>query len=122
MCSAHKQDKHRTIAGDARVWHLAMHTAVTMVDKTENTHISRGDRPQKQAGNLETKLAGWDSAQKVPQLGCGPPVGRPSGARRSRGMIAQDLHICGITYLTLAPAAALPALTGQCHFYCLFNP
>ena len=38
MCSAHKQDKHGTIAGDVRVWHSAMHTAVTIVDKTEITH------------------------------------------------------------------------------------
>ena len=52
-----------------------MHTAVTTLDTTEITYISRGGRPQKQAGNLEPKLNGWDSAQRVPQLGYCPPVG-----------------------------------------------
>ena len=75
MWSAHKQEKHDTIAGDPPVWHSAMHTAVTTVAATEITYISLGGRPQKQAGNLETKLNGWDSAQRVPQLGYCPPVG-----------------------------------------------
>ena len=122
MCSAHKQDKHGTIVGDARVWHSAMHTAVRTVDKTETTHISRAGRPQKQAGNLQTKLTGWDSPQRVPQLGYCPPVGGPSGARGSRGVITQDLHICGITYVLLALAAALPALSGPCRFPGPFQP
>ena len=93
-----------------------MHTAVTTVDKTVITHISRGGRPGKQAANLETKLTGWHSAQRAPQLGYHPPVGEPSGARGSRGVTTQALHICGITYVLLASAAALPALIGQWRF------
>ena len=116
MCSGYKHNNHGTIAGDAGVWHSAMHTAATTVDKTETTHISCGGRPYKQAGNLETKLSGWDSAQRVPQLGYRPPGGGPSGARGSWGVITQDLHICGITYLPLASAAALHALIGQYPF------
>ena len=90
-----------------------MHTAVTTVYKTEITHILYGGRPQKQAGNLETKLTGWDSAERVPQLGYRRPVGGPSGARRSGGVIKQDLQICGITYILLASAASLPAPISQ---------
>ena len=79
LCFAHKQGKHGTIAGDARVWLSAMHTAVTTVEKTETTHISRWGRPQKQGGNLKTKLNGLESTQSVPQPGYHPPVGGPSG-------------------------------------------
>ena len=92
------------------------------VHKTEITHISCWGRPQKQAGNLETKLTGWDSAQRMLQLGYRPLVGGRSGIGGSRGVITQDLHIFGITYGSLASAAALPALIGQCRFPGPFEP
>ena len=114
MCSAHKEVEQGTVAGDAVVWHSAMHTAVTTVDKKKLHTYHAGRDPKSRPVTWKQNSPAGIQPSECRTLVLAPLQGGLSGARGSWGVITQDLHICGITYLLLASAAALPALICQC--------